>query len=87
MGTAGVVRTAVVGVPSAVPGEEDVVAVVEAEGGDTDLAALRSYARAQLAAGERPQRYLRVERLPTTRDHEVRRSALRSMIREGAISS
>jgi acyl-CoA synthetase (AMP-forming)/AMP-acid ligase II len=86
-GCPGVVRTAVVGVPSAVPGEEDVVAVVEAEGGDTDLVALRSYARAQLAAGERPQRYLRVERLPTTRDHEVRRAALRSMISEGAISS
>jgi long-chain acyl-CoA synthetase len=83
----GVVRAAVVGVPSAVPGEEDVVAVVEAEGDDTDLAALRRYARAQLAAGERPQRFVRVEHLPTTPDREVRRSALRSMIRDGAISS
>ena len=86
-GGPGVVRTAVVGLPSAVLGEEDIVAVVEAEGRDTDLAALRRFARAHLAAGERPQRFLRVERLPTTDDHEVRRSALRSMIRDGGISS
>lgn len=83
----GVARTAVVGAPSAVPGEEDVCAVVETDGADTDLGAVRRYARDHLAPGERPQRYLEVDRLPMSHDLEVRRASLRSMIRNGEIAS
>jgi malonyl-CoA/methylmalonyl-CoA synthetase len=59
-----IIECAVVGVPDAEWGERVAVAIVLAEGGKLDLASLRAWARAFVAAHKLPSQLLLVEALP-----------------------
>jgi acyl-CoA synthetase (AMP-forming)/AMP-acid ligase II len=68
----GVLVACVVGVPSRVPGEQDLVAYIVGDD-DVDLQALRARALGELPVGLVPQRYRQIDDLPLTADGSVRR--------------
>ena len=76
----GVVRAAVVGVPSDRWGEEVAAAVVPAAGRALDAAELLAFVRSRLAAYKCPKRIVVVERLPVSSTGKVVKSEIRRLI-------
>jgi acyl-CoA synthetase (AMP-forming)/AMP-acid ligase II len=72
-------RAAVTGVPSRVPGEQDVVALVVAQA-PTTAADLRQHVRRRLGPQLTPQRVTFVDELPRTPDGAVRRHLLGRLV-------
>lgn len=79
----GVERAVVLGMPSRVPGEEDIWAVVQGDPGALDPTSLRRTCAERLGRERVPHHVRVVDELPLTADKSVRRSRVRAGLADG----
>jgi acyl-CoA synthetase (AMP-forming)/AMP-acid ligase II len=81
----GAVDASVLGVPSRIPGEEDVLAVVEADPDPELTSRIRRTCLDRLPPWSQPRRVAYVDRLPRTADGFVQRHRLRDLAERGRL--